>query len=297
MVSVTSILHHLCLSIPNRNLERCRNMRKNSYSNKLPPYLQPFLPLLQEYTHPKGTLIRNNIAYSILMALAPLVALLTILSLHILKTTKWLYDFLILFIPSHLVTSMLQVGLQSSTYGFLPFVVTLGFAYYTASRGFYAIMLAFCSYDEETIRKHHLAITLQSLLAPLLFITLVFLIIFLHIIISFWFPTLSFLTSSLLSLLLYFILSLHFFYTISYPKRPLRFLLPGSLFFAFGLTIMGFLFFFYIHTFTHYTDIYGSIASIMILLLSTRLISMLMHMGACINYVLQQQRQNKNDSS
>lgn len=269
-------------------------MRKNSSPNKLPPFLQPLLPFLQEYTHPKGTLIRNNIAYSILMALAPLVALLTLLSLHILKTTKWLYDFLILFIPTHLVTSMLQVGLHSSSYGFLPFIVTLGFSYYTASRGFYAIMLAFCSYDEETIHIHHLAITLQSLIAPLLFITLVFLVVFLHIIISFGFPTLPILTSSLLSLLLYFILSLHFFYTISYPKRPLRFLFPGSLFFAFGLTIMGFLFFFYIHTFTHYTDIYGSIASIMILLLSTRLISMLMHMGACINYVIQQ-NQNKND--
>lgn len=243
------------------------------------------LAVATQYMHPRGTMLRNNIAYSIMMALAPTVALLTILSLYTLKTTKWLYDILIRFIPENLVATLLKVGLQTSHYGFIPFIITLGISYYSASRGFYAIMLAFCSYDEKTIQHHNLMLTIQSLIAPLAFISLVIFMVFINATLPILLPNISFIVNTFTSILLYHILSLIFFYSITYPKKKLITILPGASFFAIGLTGMGFLFFFYIQNFTNYTDIYGSIASIIILLLSTHVISVLMHIGACINRV------------
>lgn len=253
-----------------------------------------FYTIFKEYTHPRGTLIRNTIAYSILMALAPIVALITILSLYTLKTTDWLYDILIRFIPDTIVEALLQIGLQTSSIGYLPFLITIGVSYYTASRGFYAISLCFCNYDEDTIKKHNLMITLQSILSPILFIFLVLVTVFLNSVLHFFIPKLPLALNTIATLLLYHILCLIFFYMITYPKRKLRTIFPGASFFAMSLTCMSFLFFFYINHFTNYNDIYGSIASIIILLLSTRVISMLMHIGACINHTLIKQEKPTN---
>lgn len=240
--------------------------------------------IFKEYTHPRGTLIRNTIAYSILMALTPIVALITILSLYTLKTTVWLYDILIRFIPDTIVESLLNIALQTTSIGYLPFLITIIISYYTASRGFYAISLCFCNYNEETIRKHNLMITLQSTISPILFIFLILITVFLNSILHYFIPTFPFILNTIISLLLYHILCLIFFYMITYPKRKLLTILPGASFFAISLTIMSFLFFFYIDNFTNYNDIYGSIASIIILILSTKVISTLMHIGACINH-------------
>ena len=244
--------------------------------------------IFKEYIHPKGTLIRSTIAYSLLMALAPIVALLTIISIHTLKTTQWLYDTLIRFIPYPIVEALLNIPLSTTSLGYIPFIITLSFAYYTATQGFYTISLAFCEYDEETIKKHNYLIVIQSILSPILFIFLVVITVFLNSILQFFLPDHTPLANAILTLLIYHILCLLFFYMIMYPKKRLLTILPGASFFAISLTIMSFLFFFFINNFTNYNDIYGSIASIIILLLSIRVISMLMHVGVCINNVIKE---------
>lgn len=239
----------------------------------------------QEYIEPQGTLVRNNIAYSILLSLSPIIALLTLFSLHTLHTTTWLLDTLSHFIPQNYLSILMEVGLKTSSYSFLPFLISIIFSYYTATRGFYAIMLAFCQLDQEQLYTHRLLLTIHSCLSPLLFIFLVILAVCLITLLQSLFPYVSIYLVLLTCLLVYQFLSLCFFYMMTYPRISLSLLFPGASFFAIGLTGMGLFFFLYIESFTNYQDIYGSIASLIILLLSVNMISALMYIGICINRV------------
>ncbi|MBR3694546.1 MAG: YihY/virulence factor BrkB family protein [Erysipelotrichales bacterium] len=242
----------------------------------------------KEYIDPKGTLVRNNIAFSILLSLAPIIALLSLFSLHILHTTSWVLDTLSHFIPPNYLTTFMEVGLKTSSYSFIPFLITLLFSYYTATRGFYALMLAFSPLDHEQLYDHRLLLTIHSIFTPLLFIFLVLLAVGSITLLQYILPNTSIYLVLLACFSIYQFLSLCFFYIMTYPRTSLSFLFPGSCFFALGLTGMGIFFFLYIEMFTNYQDIYGSITSMIVLLLSVNVISVLMYIGICIDRVYKQ---------
>lgn len=237
--------------------------------------------IVKEYMKPEGSLIRNSISFAILMSLIPLVAILTVVSLRVIRSTEWINQFLSGFIPMNVIEKLIDVGLNTNNLGFIPFIVTLGVSYYSASRGFYSIVIAF-SYEDV----HHqptFYYTIQSIVAPLVFIVLIVLTIGMNSTIHLLLPNLPIILNTLLSLSVYVFLSLIFFTIIGYPRRHFRDVIPGAVAFSFCMTILANLFFFYINNFTHYSDIYGGLASVMIIILAIKIISSILHICHIIN--------------
>ena len=239
------------------------------------------ITIIKQYFKPESSLIRNSISFAILMSIIPLIALLSIASLHLIESTEWIKELLSGFIPIHIIQEIINVGLHTRDLGFLSFIVTLGISYYTASRSFYSIIIAF-SY-EEVDNHPTILYTIHSLLAPLAFIILIMITISANSIIKIMIPTLPIILNSLITMVLYIILALIFFTIISYPRHHIKDIIPGTLTFSICLTILSNLFFFYINNFTNYNDIYGSLASIMIILLAIKLISSILHICHIIN--------------
>ncbi len=237
---------------------------------------------LKEYTKPYGTLIRNNISFAILMSIVPLIAILAIISLNVLKSTVWIYELLDGFVPADVIASLIDVALNTSNLGFYPFIFMMVLMYYNATRGFYTIILSF-SYERHMTST--LRFKLQSLIAPIIFIILVIFVVCTVFGIHLLLPDIPFVLNYLLSLIIYLILSQIFFVTISTEKDRLRKTFKGALFFTFAMATLSNLFFFFINTFTHFNDIYGSLASLMIILLAIRIISAIIHMSHIINSI------------
>lgn len=238
-----------------------------------------FLTILKEYFNPEGSLIRNSISFAIFMSTIPLIAITTVISIKIIQSTNWIIELLAGFIPISIINELIDVGLNTNNLGFIPFLVSIIISYYSASRGFYSIIVAF-SYSQD--KEESISLTLQSIIAPIIFITLLIILISINSAIKLLIPNISFILNATLSLTLYILLSMIFFITTN-PLKPIKKLLPGATFFAISLTIISNLFFIYINNFANYQDIYGSLASIMIVTLSIKIVSSTLFIAHIIN--------------
>ena len=237
--------------------------------------------LYKLYTHPQGALVRNCLAFSALMALAPSIALLSIASLFFLQDTLQLQTNLAAIIPEPIVEVFIHAGLNSVSMAFLPFLLSIGISVFTASRGFYATILSFRIFNQAKVNP--IIITIQSLLATILFIGLTVLVIFFNTIIHLIFPALSYAVNLLLSLFFFHLIGAVFFILTSSPMKRYREIMYGAWTFGVGIALMGSLFFFYINNFTNYQDIYGSIAGFLILILAMYWLSCLIYFCFCVN--------------
>lgn len=237
--------------------------------------------LYQLYTHPKGALVRNCLAFSALMALAPSIALLSIASLLFLQDTLQLQTNLSSIIPEAIVEILIHAGVTSFSLGFFPFLLSIGISIFTASRGFYATIVSFRIFNQAKINP--IIITIQSLFATILFIVLTILVIFFNTILHLIFPNLSYAFNLILSLFFFHLIGAAFFILTSNPMKRYSEIMYGSWTFGIGISLMGSLFFFYINQFTNYQDIYGSIAGFLILILAMYWLSCLIYFCFCVN--------------
>lgn len=233
------------------------------------------------YTHPKGALVRNSLAFSALMALAPSIALLTIASLFILRDITDLQANLTAIVPENMVNSLIQAGIRATKLNYVPFLVTLGVSLWTASRGFYSSILAFKVFNNA--KTNAIMLSVQSFMATILFVVLTAVVIFFNAAIQWLMPNLSFLTNLLISLFFFHVIAATFFIVTSNPLKRYSQIMYGSWAFAFGITLMGSIFFVYINNFTNYTNVYGSMAGFLILILSMYWLSCLIYFCFCVN--------------
>lgn len=233
------------------------------------------------YTHPKGALVRNCLAFSALMALAPSIALLAILSLILLRDTSSLQANLAAIVPSTMVHSLIQAGVQATKLSYIPFLASVAISMYTASRGFYSTIVAFKVFNNA--KSNPIVVSIQSVFATILFVVLTIIVIFFNTAITFFLPNLPYILNVFLSIFFFHVIGAVFFIVTSSPLKSYFEIMYGSFAFGIGIALMGSLFFLYIHNFTNYTNVYGSMAGFLILVLSMYWLSCLIYFCFCVN--------------
>ena len=236
---------------------------------------------LKEYIKPDSIVSINCIAFSLLMSLAPMIALLTIFSIRFLQNELWLQDEISNVIPANIVAGFVNVGLETDAFGFIPFVTTIAISIFVASRGFYAIILAFSTPGPEDRNVFHM--NLIAVLSPFAFcifaIVLIGTISFLQI----YIPSSMVAVNWMISFAVNTLLCLSFFFLTTYPARHLKYIINGTVVMAVGLTVMSNFFMFIIDNYFNYNDLYGSLAYLLILFLAIVWISSIIYYGYCVN--------------
>lgn len=77
-----------------------------------------------------------------------------------------------------------------------------------------------------------------------------------------------------------------FYYIVPSRRYGLRFAFPGALFGVAGLTVVTYIFSYYVSHFSNYSILYGSIAAVMILMIWLHLVSTILILGGELNDVI-----------
>ncbi len=227
----------------------------------------------------EGSLFRYSLAYSLLLALLPMViAVVVLFQNSILFDIQIIFNFLYRFIPEELIGSFILYVTDRSYPNIPTLIISLIFTLSLASRSIYSFMLISAKYDEYTLPKFIIRIK-----AFLLFIVLLATTFFLAIFFAL-FPFANYIRN-LLILFGMFLLFLLFYRVLSFEKKPLSYGVIGAAFTSITLSLTGFLFLFLVRHFTSYASVYGPLAGLVVTLLSLYIIANIIYFGYCLNLV------------
>lgn len=231
--------------------------------------------IFQKFNSAEGVMFTASFAYSLLLALAPILTIFVI-TFQVTLDLNSITDFLVQYIPDEFVIPFVNYLKNQSFSGLLSLIMLLLASIYIASKSVYSFLLISSKEDEVEYEPFFLRI-----LSILLFVLMILFVIFLLILCQkiFRFRYLG----SFLSLLLCFVL---FYRLLSFRQYPLYTYLSGGIFSTVALTVLGKCFFFVIDHFTLYETKYGPLSSLVILLLSCYIISCIVYLGYCIIHVL-----------
>ncbi len=227
----------------------------------------------------EGSLFRYSLAYSLLLALLPMLIALILLFQHsILFNLNSFIAYLYRFIPEELLSGFVDYITNKNFPNGLGLMIPLGMTFLLASRSIYSFMLVSAKYEHYK--------------SPKLFIRIKAFIVFIGLLISLFGLSLFFAFvpiathlkafSALLSL---FVILFMFYRIITFEKRPFHYGSIGALFATFAIGITGFIFLALVQDFSSYASVYGPMASLVITLLSLYIIASIIYFGYCLNFV------------
>jgi len=236
---------------------------------------------LLEFSKARGLISRNGIAFSLLMSIAPMVALLTIVSINVLKSSAWIQQQLTSIIPIEFVEAFIKAGTNTASLSFIPFIVGTVLTLYTASRGFYGIMLIFAEDYEDEIKSF--AFLTRSILAVVYFCIIIIVVVGLTTFLEFYLADIIKVINYLITILVYYLITMVFFMIVNYPRKPIRTFRVGAAILALGLLFMSRFFTYIVTNFFNYSDLYGGLAYFFVFLLALVWMSMLIYYAHCVN--------------
>ncbi|MFV0480204.1 MAG: YihY/virulence factor BrkB family protein [Anaerorhabdus sp.] len=227
----------------------------------------------------EGSLFRYSLAYSLLLALLPMLIVIVILFQNsIFFNLDTILQYLYRFIPEDLIgTFVLYITNKSFPSG-IPLLISLIVTLVLASRSIYSFLLISAKYEEYPAPKIVLRIKGFFLFVGII-ISVFALVLF--------FAFMPFVGSLQLisTLLVLFVIFFFIYRTITFEKKPLSYGIHGTIFASVALAITGYLFLFLVRTFSSYASVYGPMASLVIALLSLYIIASIVYFGYAINLV------------
>ena len=231
--------------------------------------------IFQKFNSAEGVMFTASFAYSLLLALAPILTIFVII-FQVTLDLNSVTDFLVQYIPEEFVIPFVSYLKNQSFSGLVSLIMLLVASIYIASKSVYSFLLISSMEDEVEYEPFFLRV-----LSILLFVLMILFVLFLLILHQKIFRFRYF--GSFLSLLVCFAL---FYRLLSFRQYPFYTYLSGGLFSAVALTVLGQCFFFIIEHFTIYETKYGPLSSLVILLLSCYIISGIVYIGYCIIHTL-----------
>ncbi len=227
----------------------------------------------------EGSLFRYSLAYSLLLALLPLLIILVILFQNsILFNLDSFIDYLYRFLPEEALGTFITYITNKSFPTGIPLLISLTMSFILASRCTYSFMLVSAKHEEFTISKLYIRLKGFILFIGLIATTLGLGIFFTIIPIASNIRILS-VSGSL------FVVFFLFYRTITFEKRPIHYGVLGASFTTIALMITSFVFLALIRNFSSYASVYGPMASLVITLLSLYIIASIVYFGYCLNFV------------
>lgn len=243
--------------------------------------------MILEFFSVESNLFVYSLSFGLLLSLAPSLIIFAMLF-------KWgkLVDvnvLLNLFQSLHL-SGDLQVLVEeiflefmNKDYGFIPAISTLCVSFWLASRSVNSFLLISANHEEVNVLKF--SIRIQSIVMYIIFVAMliagiVLATVLFHIVDASVLPLLAVVIMVPVFTLMY--------RSLSFRKRSLTFGLVGGLFTTSAMILLFYLSFILIHRMITYNRIYGSLASLVALLLVIYIISSIIYLGFLLNLVLEE---------
>lgn len=238
--------------------------------------MKKIVALYQEFTSFEGSLFIYSLSFSFLLALAPSLIIFVMLFNFAYLDPNILIGFVERFIPKEILGDFI-LYIVPKEYNLIPAVITLCTSFWLASRSVYSFLLISAQHEEVDVPKW--AVRLRAIY---LFICLALLIV-VSIFIGSWLSDYL----PLVSAMIMFIIFTMIYRSLSFRKRNFSFGIIGGLFSTIAILGVAALFFTLVNEFTSYETVYGSLASLVTLLLSIYIISFIIYFGYCLNLVFE----------
>ena len=243
--------------------------------------------MMLEFFSVESNLFVYSLSFSLLLSLAPSLIIFAMLF-------KWgkLMDVNVvlnllqsLHLSGDLQTLVEEIFMEfmNKDYGFLPAMTTLCVSFWLASRSINSFLLISANHEEVDVIKF--SIRIQSIAMYMVFVALMIAGIVLATVLY------HIVDASLLPLLAVVIMVPVFtlmYRSLSFRKRSLTFGLIGGLFTTTAMIVLFYLSFILIHRMIAYYRIYGSLASLVALLLVIYIIGSIIYFGFLLNLVFEE---------
>lgn len=240
--------------------------------------------MLSEFTSSESNLFVYSLSFGLLLSLAPSLIIFAMLF----KWGKFLDVNVILEMLRGLhLSAELQIQVEdifaefmSKEYGFIPAITTLVFSFWLASRSVNSFLLISANHEKVDVMKF--SIRVQSIAMFVIFVALLIAgVLFATFIYRIVDPSLLPLLAALLMVPIFTIM----YRALSFRKRNLTFGLIGGLFTTTAMILLFYLSFILINRMISYNRIYGSLASLVALLLVFYIISCVIYFGFLLNLI------------
>jgi len=240
-----------------------------------------------EFLSPEANLFVYSLSFGLLLSLAPGLIIFAMMF-------KWgtfldINVVIDLFHSLHLSGDLQEIveeiflEFMNKEYGFVPAITTLCLSFWLASRSINSFLLISASHEKVDVVKF--SIRIQSIFMFVIFVFLliggVVLATFLYNIVD---PSLLPLLGAIIMVPLFSLM----YRSLSFRKRSLTFGLIGGLFTTTAMIILFYLSFILIHQMITYNRIYGSLASLVALLLVIYIIGGVIYIGFLLNLVFEE---------
>ena len=224
-----------------------------------------------------ATLFIYAFAYSLIVGIAPFLIIAVVFLGSRFTNVDVLIDFLSRYVPADLINPFIGYISNFDIEGQLYlFISILSVSLWVGSKSIYSFILLSSEYDD--VKVSHIILRILSLFYFILLIITIMGVGFIA-------------TLSGIALRLWILPTMIVFFCIFYLMTSLRVrsflrVLPGAVIASGLLNVLGMVFFNYVNQFSNYQNIYGPLASVMILMISCWIISWIVFLGYTVNFVL-----------
>lgn len=245
--------------------------------------MKRMIAFYREFTSFEGSLFIYSLSFSLLLALAPSLIIFVMLFNFAYIQPDILVNFMEQFIPAQFIGEFMEFIIPKE-YNLIPAILTLCTSFWLASRSVYSFLLISAQH-EEVIELPKWAIRIKAIY--------LFACLAVMVVAAIWIGTKLNQYLPLVSSAIMFILFTVSYRALSFRKRNASYGIIGGLFATIAILGLAALFFKIVNTFTRYETLYGSLASLVTLLLSIYIISWIIYFGFCLNIVFEEDYQNE----
>ena len=232
--------------------------------------------LKDKYFSNEGALFRYSLSYCLLLALLPTMMMFFLFYYDLSYVVSFLYR----FIPQEIIDGYVEYLSHNQNENIISLIFSFLLAGFVASKVFYSFMLL--AMKDEKYQLSLIIVRIKSFFAFLFFIICLLCVFLLfHL----------FHLNSLTFLLLFIVFYL-FYRLLSFEKKSFGYGIIGAIAVSLSIMLMGYLFLWYIDTFTSYEKLYGSFGILFVLYFSMYILSCIIYLGYCINFIFEKENRN-----
>lgn len=235
--------------------------------------IKQFISAYKMLTSQDGRLFTYAFAYSLIIAVAPLIIVSVVLASYFIFDADTIIHFLSMYIPSEFILPFVNYIKGSAPTDLVVIISLSSVSLWVSSRTVYSFLLESSRNDAIGVRSFVLRIV--AMIYMIFFLALAGGIVYVFS----YVPVIPFVTKPLIV----WVLMMMFYRTVSFRFAKFKDVYLGSIFASLGILTFGQLFFVYINQYSNYETIYGPMASLMILLISVYWLSWFVYGGYCIN--------------
>ncbi len=234
---------------------------------------QKFIDSYKMLTSHEGTLFVYAFAYALIVGIAPFLIVAVLVTSTLLLDMNTMVEMMSHYIPSDLIVPFISYVKEVAPSDVILLISLSSVSFWVASKSVYSFLLEASRIDKVEIKGFVLRI-----------ISVVYFIFILLggmsvIVLLRYLPPYNYITVPLLM----WLMMMSFYRLISFRFSSFSDVYMGSALSTAALIGLGRLFFVYVNDFSNYQNVYGPLASLMILLISIYYISYIIYFGFCVN--------------